>query len=184
MALLPRTRRPRPTSRTMQAPTAAPDAAPAAAAARTTGLDTPFMSVGGASKKRAAPVMMPLRTGKIWNTVTVVGKELTTTPSLVCKDCGRAQLVDLRPHQVQGALAARPRQVGQARLLPRGAPPEGEGAARRLQGAGGEVGHRLGQLRRLGRRARPGRLERGRRAARREGARAAEGCGCEIQRGR
>ena len=32
--------------------------------------------------------MMPLRTGKIWNTVTVVGKELTTTPSLVCKDCG------------------------------------------------------------------------------------------------
>ena len=46
-----------------------------------------------------------------------------------------------------------------------------------------EVGHRLGQLRRLGRRARPGRLERGRRAARREGARAAEGCGCEIQRG-
>ena len=73
---------------TMQAPTAAPDAAPAAAAARTTGLDTPFKSVGGASKKRAAPVMMPLRTGKIWNTVTVVGKELTTTPSLVCKDCG------------------------------------------------------------------------------------------------
>ena len=72
----------------MQAPTAAPDAAPAAAAARTTGLDTPFKSVGGASKKRAAPVMMPLRTGKIWNTVTVVGKELTTTPSLVCKDCG------------------------------------------------------------------------------------------------
>ena len=189
----PATRRPRPTSRTMQgaaqAPTAAPDAAPAAAAARTTGLDTPFKSVG-ASKKRAAPVMMPLRTGKIWNTVTVVGKELTTTPSLVCKDCGRAQLVDLRPHQVQGALAARPRQVGQARL---GRPychealhlkEEGEGAARRLQGAGGEVGHRLGQLRRLGRRARPGRLERGRRAARREGARAAEGCGCEIQRGR
>ena len=166
----------------MQAPTADPDAAPAAAAARTTGLDTPFKSVGGASKKRAAPVMMPLRTGKIWNTVTVVGKELTTTPSLVCKDCGRAQL-GIRPHQVQGALAARPRQVGQARLLPRGAPPEGEGAARRLQGAGGEVGHRLGQLRRLGRRARPGRLERGRRAARREGARAAEGCGCEIQRG-
>ena len=71
----------------MQAPTAAPDAAPAAAAARTTGLDTPFKSVG-ASKKRAAPVMMPLRTGKIWNTVTDVGKELTTTPSLVCKDCG------------------------------------------------------------------------------------------------
>ena len=29
---------------------------------------------------------------------------------------GRAQLVDLRPHQVQGARAARPRQVGQARL--------------------------------------------------------------------
>ena len=158
----------------MQAPTAAPDAAPAAAAARTTGLDTPFKSVGGASKKRAAPVMMLLRTGKIWNTVTVVGKELTTTPSLVCKDCGRAQLVDLRPHQVQGALAARPRQVGQARLLPRGAPPQGEGAARRLQGAGGEVGHRLGQLRRLGRRARPGRLERGRgelRGARSEGGR-------------
>ena len=37
------------------------------------------------------------------------------------------------------------------------------------------VGHRLGQLRRLGRRARSGRLERGRRAARREGARVAEG---------
>ena len=37
-----------------------------------------------------------------------------------------------------------------------------------------KVGHRLGQLRRVGRRARPGRLERGRRAARREGARAAE----------
>ena len=54
-------------------------------------------------------------------------------------------------------------------------PPQGEGAARRLQGAGGEVGHRLGQLRRLGRRARSGRLERGRRAARREGARVAEG---------
>ena len=50
----------------MQAPTPDPDAAPAAAAARTTGLDTPFKSVGGASKKRAAPVMTPLRTGKIW----------------------------------------------------------------------------------------------------------------------
>ena len=163
----------------MQAPTAAPDAAPAAAAARTTGLDTPFKSVG-ASKKRAAPVMMPLRTGKIWATVTVVGQEMSQTPNVVCKDCGRTfcggntRIVAL-PHQVQGARAARPRQVGQARLLPRGAPPEGEGAARRLQGAGGEVGHRLGQLRRLGRRARSGRLERGRRAARREGARVAEG---------
>ena len=54
------------------------------------------------------------------------------------------------------------------------ASPDGR-AARRLQSAGGEVGHRLGQLRRLGRRARSGRLERGRRAARREGARVAEG---------
>ena len=120
----------------MQAPTAAPDAAPAAAAARTTGLDTPFKSVG-ASKKRAAPVMMPLRTGKIWATVTVVGQEMSQTPNVVCKDCGRTfcggntRIVAL-PHQVQGARAARPRQVGQARLLPRGAPPEGEGAARRL----------------------------------------------------
>ena len=119
----------------MQAPTAAPDAAPAAAAARTTGLDTPFKSVG-ASKKRAAPVMMPLRTGKIWATVTVVGQEMSQTPNVVCKDCGRTfcggntRIVAL-PHQVQGARAARPRQVGQARLLPRGAPPEGEGAARR-----------------------------------------------------
>ena len=36
---------------------------------------------------------------------------------------------------------------------------------------GGEVGHRLGQLRRRGRRARSGRLERGRRAASLRGAR-------------
>ena len=129
MALPPNTSATADGPATMQAPTAAPDAAPAAAAARTTGLDTPFKSVG-ASKKRAAPVMMPLRTGKIWATVTVVGQEMSQTPNVVCKDCGRTfcggntRIVAL-PHQVQGARAARPRQVGQARLLPRGAPPEG-----------------------------------------------------------
>ena len=65
--------------------------------------------------------MMPLRTGKIWATVTVVGQEMSQTPNVVCKDCGRTfcggntRIVAL-PHQVQGARAARPRQVGQARL--------------------------------------------------------------------
>ena len=105
LALLP----PTATSRhdlDMQAPTPDPDAAPAAAAARITGLDTPFKAAGG-SKKRAAPVMMPLRTGKVWATVTVVGKEMTQSPSVVCKDCGRSFCggKDLRPHQVQGARA-------------------------------------------------------------------------------
>ena len=33
--------------------------------------------------------MMPLRTGKIWATVTVVGQEMSQTPNVVCKDCGR-----------------------------------------------------------------------------------------------
>ena len=56
----------------------------------------------------------------------------------------------IRPHQDQGALAARPRQVGQARLLPRGAPPQGQASDRRLQAGGREVGHRL-RLRQLGR---------------------------------
>ena len=32
--------------------------------------------------------MMPLRTGKIWATVTVVGQEMSQTPNVVCKDCG------------------------------------------------------------------------------------------------
>ena len=282
----------------MQAPTAAPDAAPAAAAARTTGLDTPFKSVG-ASKKRAAPVMMPLRTGKIWATVTVVGQEMSQTPNVVCKDCGhpfcggntrivehilnkctcstselqalRTELLTEKEKKagkaaakaavtavneaaeskpiVTGALPA-PVPVGlnqmglsqsfnqctsedmdkaiadlvygknlsfdvvcsapvsvcqltayccaqphtnpldtphrlsrpsskrcspQPAAPPSYKPPDRKRMGRRLQGAGGEVGHRLGQLRRLGRRARSGRLERGRRAARREGARVAEG---------
>ena len=154
----------------MQAPTAAPDAAPAAAAARTTGLDTPFKSVG-ASKKRAAPVMMPLRTGKIWATVTVVGQEMSQTPNVVCKDCGHP-FCGGNTRIVEHILSKCTCTTSELQALRAELLTEKEKKAGKA--GGGEVGHRLGQLRRLGRRARPGRLERGRRAARREGARAAE----------
>ena len=32
---------------------------------------------------------MPKRTGKVWATVTVMGKEMTTSPEVRCNNCGK-----------------------------------------------------------------------------------------------